>query len=104
MDWVDLFGSESRIQRYMFMADVVACCSSVNLVVHDDACHMAKYCRHVNRFTDKTWSQARLSVHCLASPARVSIVNVFRVGVGLLHAHAKAGGGTPLVAGLLPQQ
>ena len=51
-DWVEIIGSESRIQRYMFVANVVEHCPAVRLVVHDDACHMAKYSRHVNRFTD----------------------------------------------------
>ncbi|CAE8697795.1 unnamed protein product, partial [Polarella glacialis] len=50
--FTELFGSESRRQRYAFVAKIVAVDSFVKLVVHDDACHMAKYCQHVNRFID----------------------------------------------------
>ena len=53
-DWTDIFGSESRVQRYMFTAQVLSSCPWVKLVVHDDACHMARYCRHPDRWTDYT--------------------------------------------------
>ena len=64
-DWVEIFGSESRIQRYMFVFEVVAACPSLNLVVHDDACHMARYCRHVNRFADATTEKGLIRVVCV---------------------------------------
>ncbi len=49
-DWTEIYGSESRVQRYMFIASVLSACPSLRLIVHDDACHMAKYARHLNRF------------------------------------------------------
>jgi hypothetical protein len=102
-DWVEIFGSESRSQRYMFVADVVAQTPSVNLVVHDDACHMARYCRHANRFTDgivekgSCWRVSWRGCACLS-------LLFCRLGPPFLHAHARKDVGPALVFGPFPQR
>eukprot|EP00435_Cladocopium_sp_Y103_P025893 s2776_g6.t1 len=32
------------VERYFFLAELVAACGDVDVVVHDDACHVRKYC------------------------------------------------------------
>lgn len=37
----------------MYLAEVIDVCDDIEVVVHDDACHMAKFCAHRNRFIDQ---------------------------------------------------
>lgn len=44
------FGSESLSQRHFFLGELVAAFSEVSIVVHDDSCHVRRYCwKHRHR-------------------------------------------------------
>ena len=40
----EYIGAESISQRYFFLAELVADVPSINVVIHDDACHLRKFC------------------------------------------------------------
>ena len=67
--WCEMFESESRTQRYFFVAELLSFCPSLKVGVHDDGCHMQQFCRHRNRFQDDLAERGWLGVS--STPMRV---------------------------------
>ena len=61
----EVFGAESLSQRYLFVSELVGLYPDITAIVHDDACHMHKFCE-----ARATCSQAAA---CLA-PQRVHYI------------------------------
>ena len=95
----ELIGAESLSQRYAFLADVAQCAPNLNVVVHDDACHlyfMAASCKDdsemaarlarmryiVDKFHGSGHIGAWCKAHCMPElPSNVALLQGFPTSI-----------------------
>jgi len=84
-------GCESLPQRYFFLAELVHAAPSIDLVIHDDACHLRKHCASrakdgamaaalaypmIQYVTDRLHARGHIDPWCLATCSPTAACNV----------------------------
>ena len=75
MDAFEFMGAESCSQRYLFLARLKQCYPVLNVVLHDDACHLRRFADARAAFSSLASSVGTISV--LVERISVKYVKVF---------------------------